>query len=122
MKGKSVKLGISIMIVAISSVTHAKKIYPAEIMGRDLNYPGLGWLGHVGIATANTIGENANLVIEILHVPVVGQLNILSNFKARSAYWGSKYGKPCLCALLVVLSLFTIQFNQEQIRQFSFNY
>ena len=95
---KLVTLSLSIMIAGLlSSAVHAKKIYPAEIMGRDLNYPGLGWLGHVGIATANMfsssgMSQNADLVIEILNEGVVGQLNYIGNFKARSPYWGSKYG------------------------------
>ena len=78
---KLVALGVGITIAAIiSSTTHAKKTYPAEIMGRDLDYPGLGWLGHVGIATANMTGpggmnQNASLVIEILNEPAVGQIN-----------------------------------------------
>ncbi|MFI4955234.1 MAG: hypothetical protein ACHP9Y_04910 [Gammaproteobacteria bacterium] len=51
---KLVTLGLSITVVGLlSSAAYAKKIYPAEIMARDLNYPGLGWLGHVGIANAN---------------------------------------------------------------------
>lgn len=40
-----IALGASIAIAVITSpAAHAKKIYPAEIMDRDLNYPGLGWL------------------------------------------------------------------------------
>ena len=79
MKNKQlVALGMSITIAAISSpAVQAKSIYPAEIMARDLNYPGLGWLGHVGIATASMMdpsgmNQNANLVIEILNEPTVG--------------------------------------------------
>ncbi|MDR3492188.1 MAG: hypothetical protein P4M12_09145 [Gammaproteobacteria bacterium] len=82
MKGtKLVVLGISISIAAItSSPVLAKKIYPAEIMGRDLDYFGLGRLGHVGIATADMssakgMSQNANQVIEILNEPTVGQIN-----------------------------------------------
>ena len=65
-------LGVSFMLAAIMySSVHAKKIYPGEIVGRDLDYPYLGWLGHVGIATADMSSakgmlQNANLVIEIL--------------------------------------------------------
>lgn len=95
---KFVTLGLSITMASLlSSAAHAKKIYPAEIMARDLNYPGLGWLGHVGIATANMsspkgMNQDAYQVIEILKENVVGQINSISNFKARSPYWGSKYG------------------------------
>lgn len=95
---KLVTLGVNITITALlSSPALAKKINPAEIIGRELNYGGLGWLGHVGIATANISGPNgmnktANLVIEVLNEGIVGQINSISNFKARSPYWGSKYG------------------------------
>ncbi|MFW2535200.1 hypothetical protein [Legionella sp. 28fT52] len=76
---------------------YAKQIYPAEIMGRDLLVPGLGWIGHVGIATTYMMSSagmsnNADQVIEILNESPVGQINSISNFKSRSKYWGSKYG------------------------------
>ena len=50
MKNKSlVALGISLTITTLTcSSVYAKKIYPAEIIARDLNYPYFGWLGHVG--------------------------------------------------------------------------
>ncbi len=99
MKNKSlIVLGIGITVTTLTcSSAYAKQIYPAEIMGRDLNYYGLGWLGHVGIANAymmdsRGMDQNANMVIEILNEPVVGQLNPISNFKSRSKYWASKYG------------------------------
>lgn len=98
MKCKKLVTSIAIITIAgISPTIYAKKMYPAEIVARDLNYPGLGWLGHVGIATATMYdpsGMNsiATLVIEILNEPVVGQINTIINFKARSPYWGSKYG------------------------------
>ena len=98
---KNNKLVVSIIEVAIAAFVYssacAKQIYPAEILGRDLNYPGLGWAGHVGIATTNMssakeMSQNADQVIEILNEPVIGQINSIANFKSRSKYWGSKYG------------------------------
>lgn len=89
------KLTILSIIITITSLTissaYAKKIYPAEIMARDLFYYGLGWLGHVGIATANMTDpsemyQDAYQVIEILNEPVVGQINSISNFKSRPPY------------------------------------
>lgn len=91
-------LGITLTLATITcSPLYAKKIYPAEIMGRDLLIPGLGWAGHVGIATTNMMspagmGNNADQVIEVLNENPVGQVNSISNFKSRSKYWGSKYG------------------------------
>ena len=39
-------LGITLTLATITySPLYAKKIYPAEIMGRDLLIPGLGWAG-----------------------------------------------------------------------------
>lgn len=96
-KQKILILTVSLATLSTVSVVHAKKTYPAEILGRDLNYIGLGWLGHVGIATANMssakgMSQNADQVIEILNEPTVGQINSIANFKSRSKYWGSKYG------------------------------
>lgn len=87
--------GISLTFAC--SPLYAKRIYPAEIMGRDLLIPGLGWAGHVGIANAYMMspagmGQNADVVIEVLNENPVGQINSISNFKSRSKYWGSKYG------------------------------
>lgn len=98
MKKTLVVLGITLTITIIPySTIYAKKIYPAEIMGRDLLVPGFGWLGHVGIATTymtspSGMGDNATQVIEVLNENPVGQINSISNFKSRSKYWGSKYG------------------------------
>lgn len=97
MSKKIFALGLSITLVAITSASHAKKIFPSDLMGRSLNYPGMGWLGHVGIATRQMMNSGgmstpADQVIEILNEPVIGQINTISNFKKRSSYWGSKYG------------------------------
>ncbi|MDX2346894.1 MAG: hypothetical protein QNK11_08505 [Legionella sp.] len=94
---KLVTLSLSIAIATIASAAHSKKIYPAEIIGRDLNYPGLGRLGHVGITTTDMTSlqdmeKDADQVIEILNENPVGQINAISHFKSRSKYWGSKYG------------------------------
>ena len=95
---KLVALSTTITLsVLLSPPIYAKKIYPAEVMGRDLNVPGLGWIGHVGISNANIwspqdMQQNAYLVTEILNEPVVGQINSISDFKKRSPYWGSRYG------------------------------
>ncbi|CZG08485.1 hypothetical protein [Legionella pneumophila] len=72
MKSKKILiLGLSITLTAITSASYAKKIFPSDIIGRDLNYPGMGWLGHVGIATrpmmdSSGMSTPANQVIEIL--------------------------------------------------------
>lgn len=98
MKKNLAVLGITLTLTTINcSPIYAKKIYPAEIMGRDLLIPGLGWVGHVGIATTymmspEGMGNNADQVIEVLNENPVGQVNSISNFKFRSKYWGSKYG------------------------------
>jgi len=70
-----------------------KPIYPAEIMGRDLMTPGLGWLGHVGVSTAPDVHEDAHHVIEVLRgeTPII-QTNSIASFKSKSSYWGSRYG------------------------------
>lgn len=91
-------LGLSMSLATQACpLIYAKQIYPAEVLGRDLNLPGLGWIGHVGISTTyrmspEGMGKNADQVIEVLNENPVGQINSISNFKARSKYWGSKFG------------------------------
>lgn len=74
MSKKIFALGLSITLVAITSASHAKKIFPSDLLGRSLNYKIGGWLGHVGIATrqmTNSSGMStpADQVIEILNEP-----------------------------------------------------
>lgn len=78
---------------------YAKKIFPSDILGRNLAYPRpAGWAGHVGIATSDMMDYKgmssfADQAIEILNEPPnFGQINTISDFKRRSKYWGSKYG------------------------------
>ncbi len=92
----SLSLASSLAIFTCSPIC-AKGIFPAEIMGRDLLIYGLGWIGHVGIATtqmysANGMNRFADKVIEVLNETPVGQINTINNFKSRAKYWGSKFG------------------------------
>lgn len=76
-----------------SNVNAALAIYPAEIIGRDLNIFGAGWAGHVGITTAPNLYQDAYQVIEVLQNadPII-QVNLISAFKTITPYWGSRYG------------------------------
>ena len=76
----------------LNNADAALPIYPGEILGRDLAYPGVEWLGHVGISLGTQIREQAVGVMEVLNEPKVIQLNSIPNFKSRSRYWGSRYG------------------------------
>ncbi|MBA2711047.1 MAG: hypothetical protein H0U57_10710 [Tatlockia sp.] len=67
-------------------------IYPAEIVGRNLNVFGMGWAGHVGITTAADISQPSNQVIEVMNDTPVIQVHSLLEFKLKTTYWGSRYG------------------------------
>lgn len=56
----------------------------ADVVGRDLHYFGLGFLGHLAIWT----GES---VIEVLNDKTVVQENSLDSFRARDRFWGTVY-------------------------------
>lgn len=84
------------MVLTFSSA-YAKKIFPAEIMGRDLNISGLGWIGYVGISNAvmfdpSGMTQTTSLLIEVLNETPVGQINTISDFISCSPFWGSRYG------------------------------
>jgi hypothetical protein len=78
--------------LTLSQHAHTKAIYPGDIVGRDLNYPLLGYLGHVGIAMGDALTSSASLVIEALNKKPVIQINTFLEFKKQSKYWGSRYG------------------------------
>lgn len=90
-----------ISFILLSSITiesfSARAIWPAEVIGRDMQAMGFGFLGHVGVTTAPYIWQDAFQVIEVLNnhgdkaVPVI-QTNFIFDFKSRSPYWGSRYG------------------------------
>lgn len=56
----------------------------ADVVGRDLHYFGLGFLGHLAIWTGGS-------VIEVLNENPVVQENGLDNFRAREKFWGTVY-------------------------------
>ena len=82
-------LGLGLLI---TNMSFAKNTYAGDIMGRELNTSGLGWAGHVGIATSEVMNTTASLVIEALDTSPHIQLNPISQFKKMSPYWGSRYG------------------------------
>lgn len=86
------KISFILLIVLSANANAFLPIYPAEILGRDLNTPHLGWVGHVGIATAPSLYEDAYQVLEVLNDNHPIQLNFISDFKSRTKYWGSRYG------------------------------
>ena len=77
MKSKKIlTLGLGVALVAIIPTSYAKETFPSDVIGRSLNYHGMGWLGHVGIATRQMMDPSgmstpANQVIEILVVPQI---------------------------------------------------
>lgn len=92
-------LFVGLAVTLMSQPLEARKIFPSDVLGRNLQYPNpIGWLGHVAIATrdmmnANGMSTYADQVIEILNEPPnYGKINTIDNFKSRSPYWGSKYG------------------------------
>lgn len=58
MKVSFAVFGFSLALPIINcSPTYAKKIYPAELLGRELLMPKLGWAGHVAIATTDMMSQ-----------------------------------------------------------------
>lgn len=63
MRSKRTTLTVFILSASVSAGNAALPIYPAEIIARDLDTPGLGSAGHVGITTAPNIWQDAFQVI-----------------------------------------------------------
>lgn len=62
-----------------------------EVIGRDLNYPHLGWIGHLGMATGDDVFLPTNILIEAMAGKGI-QFNNVDKFAQASKYWGSKFG------------------------------
>jgi hypothetical protein len=80
------------ILIAGSSLSHARLMSSGDIVARDLAYPGAGWAGHVGMATGDNVGQETSTIIEALWENPVIQINYHWSFQKRSPYWGSKYG------------------------------
>ncbi len=83
---------LSMLILLAALPARATTYYPAEVVGRDSSNPGLFWFGHVGLTIANNAEEPTEKIIEVLPEINAIQINLLSNFKQRARYWGSRYG------------------------------
>ncbi len=71
----------------------ANSICTADVVGRDLNYKGLGWLGHIALGFPSGNGDEQNAqVLEVLNQHRVINFNSLGSFKTISPYWGAVYG------------------------------
>lgn len=91
MFNKIIKIS-STLLIFITYHCSAESIRATDIVGRDLDLPGLGRAGHIGIATADYAWQEAHYVVEALWEQPVLQINTLDNFKRRGPYWGAKYG------------------------------
>jgi len=89
---------VNILVASMISANAmaALPIYPAEVLGRDLAQPGLGFFGHVGISGGQLPSEETYVVMEVLNnnggEGRVVQWNYITDFKSRSKYWGSRWG------------------------------
>ncbi|MDX3906332.1 MAG: hypothetical protein QHC78_11645 [Pigmentiphaga sp.] len=77
----------AVALACTASLTYAADPWQnADMVGRDLNVPLLGAIGHVGL-WSSAVGY----VIEMLDEATALQQNSPSNFKSRTAYWGASY-------------------------------
>lgn len=95
MNFKKWAVGASILIFSNLVLAGDPKAAP-DVVGRDLAVSGLGWFGHVGYWDSTKVIEAMNETNNVI------QANTLENFKARSPFWGAKYGRGGPQALQVV--------------------
>lgn len=92
-KRKLNKYLASMVLASMAFGVDARKpLASGDIVGRDLDSPIIGKLGHVGMGTGDDIGLPTQLIIETLNETPVIQFNSLKNFVSRSPYWGSRSG------------------------------
>jgi hypothetical protein len=60
---------IVLALASLSTINYAARpLTSGDVAGRDLNVPGLGWVGHVGIGTGDDVGWPTQIIIETLNV------------------------------------------------------
>lgn len=80
-----------IFFLLLVSHTSAFAAFSTHILGRDLNMPLLGNIGHIGISA--TPCEISCQILEVMNDDKhVIQLNRLEDFKNTSRFWGGRYG------------------------------
>lgn len=91
-KFKVISFVISMIIVPCAFSVERDPVETADVIGRDLNVPGLGFLGHVGLWNAQSrkvyemLDEKDSWGGSNLWIS-----NTIDNFKSRSRYWGAAY-------------------------------
>nr|VFK17939.1 MAG: hypothetical protein BECKLPF1236B_GA0070989_11293 [Candidatus Kentron sp. LPFa] len=88
------KLLISVAVSCSLAIPLNSNALQGDVHGRDLNISGLGWVGHVGIESANyNILEMLSGTTKESNWGYTSELhkNSKSSFKMSSPYWGAKY-------------------------------
>lgn len=84
---------IAASILILSNGIHARAVVSGDVMGRDMDIPVAGKIGHVGLATGDAVFQPATLTIEMEpngnESIVWGTVN---GFKTKTKYWGSRSG------------------------------
>ena len=81
-------VGVAFTFVPTS---HARQA--GDVVGRDLNVIGLGWIGHIGMDTNETYwdastNQSIKMYLEVLNEGTVIVKNTHLNFRSRSPLWG----------------------------------
>lgn len=80
-------------ILILSSSIHARAVVSGDVMGRDMDIPLAGKIGHLGLATGDAIFQPTTLTIEM---EPNGNKSIVwgtvNGFKNKTRYWGSRSG------------------------------
>ncbi len=84
---------VTIAVILASSTTFARPVCSGDVMGRDMIFPIVGRIGHLGIATGDDVYYPTNLTIEVEpngdHSIIWGKV---SEFRTKTRYWGSRGG------------------------------
>jgi len=89
MKHKKIIAGIALCTLVTANVQALPK--SGEVIGRDLNLPPFGWLGHLAMATGDNVFRPTNIIIEATPGPGI-QFNSFTSFLSASNFWGAKFG------------------------------
>lgn len=75
-----------------SSHSFARNTSSGDVLGRDMDIPGIGRIGHLGLGTGNDVFLPTNITIEAEPQTPAIIFGTVKDFKQATRFWGSRWG------------------------------
>ncbi|MBA2649176.1 MAG: hypothetical protein H0U75_06165 [Legionella sp.] len=91
MKSKLIIPAIALTYLCTSN-SNARITSSGDVLGRDMDVPGIGKIGHLALGTGNDVFLPTNITIEAEPQTPAIVFGTVKDFKQATRYWGSRWG------------------------------